>query len=70
MAGIVENDKSAPGLTHWGDITVVVIYFVLVLAVGLWVSVMTENSGDKNKIKNEQFFVSVISIVPVCPVDF
>ena len=30
-----------PGLNHWGDITVVVIYFVLVLAVGFWVSTVT-----------------------------
>lgn len=26
------------GLDHWADITVVVIYFVLVMFVGLWVS--------------------------------
>ncbi|XP_067660642.1 sodium/mannose cotransporter SLC5A10-like [Haliotis asinina] len=27
---------STPGLQHWGDITIVVVYFVLVLALGLW----------------------------------
>ena len=29
-----------PGLDHVGDIVVVVIYFVLVLGVGLWVGVV------------------------------
>ena len=32
------GDKSEPGLSHWGDITVVVIYFLMVLGVGFWVS--------------------------------
>lgn len=33
-----------PGLNHWGDITVVVVYFVLVLAVGFW-SLFRPNRG-------------------------
>ncbi|XP_076092318.1 sodium/glucose cotransporter 4-like [Mytilus galloprovincialis] len=35
------------GLDHWGDITVVVVYFVLVLFVGLW-SVFRGNRGNVN----------------------
>ncbi|XP_050418899.1 sodium/mannose cotransporter SLC5A10 [Patella vulgata] len=34
-----------PGLDHWADITVVAIYFVLVLAVGLW-SLCRPNRGS------------------------
>lgn len=34
-----EGGKSTEiGLHHWGDILVVVVYFLLVLAVGFWVS--------------------------------
>jgi hypothetical protein len=29
------------GLDHWSDITVVVVYFVLVMIVGLWVSYLS-----------------------------
>jgi hypothetical protein len=29
----------AKGLDHWSDILVVIVYFVAVLAVGLWVSI-------------------------------
>lgn len=29
---------ATPGLDHWSDIVVVVIYFIGVLGVGLWVS--------------------------------
>ncbi|CAL1536392.1 unnamed protein product [Lymnaea stagnalis] len=36
---------SAPGLDHWGDICVVTLYFVSVLAVGLW-SLCRPNRGS------------------------
>lgn len=35
---MADDGRHTPGLDHWGDITVVAVYFVLVLAVGLWVS--------------------------------
>ncbi|XP_041376601.1 sodium/glucose cotransporter 4-like isoform X2 [Gigantopelta aegis] len=34
-----------PGLEHWGDITIVVVYFVAVLGVGLW-SLCRPNRGN------------------------
>ncbi|PVD22368.1 hypothetical protein C0Q70_18178 [Pomacea canaliculata] len=33
---MADDGRHTPGLDHWGDITVVAVYFVLVLAVGLW----------------------------------
>ncbi len=29
------------GLDHWADITIIIVYFVFVLCVGLWVSIKT-----------------------------
>ncbi|GFR93144.1 sodium/glucose cotransporter 5-like [Elysia marginata] len=36
---------STPGISHWGDITVISIYFIAVLAVGLW-SLCRPNRGS------------------------
>ena len=48
-------------ITHWGDISVVVVYFVLVLLVGIWVNkllkfVASFNNFDKGRciFKNVQ----------------
>lgn len=37
--------SSQPGLNHWGDVFVVVVYFILVLAVGFW-SLCRPNRGS------------------------
>nr|WLN44355.1 AAT15 [Sinonovacula rivularis] len=38
-------EVNSAGLNHWGDITVVVVYFILVLAVGFW-SLCRPNRGS------------------------
>ncbi|KAL8611815.1 hypothetical protein ACOMHN_053536 [Nucella lapillus] len=50
MDGDQHNIHTTPGLEHGADVAVVVIYFILVLAVGLWVgaSLFSSNIGSEH----------------------
>ena len=33
------STSTSPGITHWADILVIVVYFCIVLAIGVYVSI-------------------------------